>query len=141
VKAFLDTSVLVATFYADHERHKPSIDLFRRFGAKQACCGLHSLAEIYSVLTGMPGKHRVSGDEALLFLGNVREQLTVVALDEADYWDFLSGSAGVGISGGAIYDALLGRCALKANAETLYTWNVADFKRLGHLIARRVKEP
>jgi predicted nucleic acid-binding protein len=141
VKAFLDTSVLVATFYADHERHKPSIDLFRRFGVKQACCGLHGLAETYSVLTGMPGKHRVSGDEALLFLGNVRERLTVVALDETDYWDVLSESAGMGVSGGGIYDALLGRCALKANAENIYTWNVADFKRLGRLFGGRVREP
>ncbi len=30
MKAFLDTSVLVATFYADHEHHRPSIDLFLR---------------------------------------------------------------------------------------------------------------
>lgn len=93
------------------------------------------------MLTGMPGKHRVSGDEALLFLGSIREQLTVVALDETDYWEILTGAAGIGVSGGGIYDALLGRCALKANAENVYTWNVADFKRLGKLIAGRVKEP
>jgi predicted nucleic acid-binding protein len=141
VKAFLDTSVLVATFYADHEHHQPSIDLFRRFGAKQACCGLHSLVETYSVLTGMPGKHRVSGDEALLFLANIRERLTVVTLDEVEYWEVLSTSAGGGISGGGVYDALLGRCAMKAKAESIYTWYAADFKLLGQVIAGRVKEP
>jgi predicted nucleic acid-binding protein len=37
VKAFLDTSVLVATFYADHEHHSSSIDLFLRFGKTDAC--------------------------------------------------------------------------------------------------------
>lgn len=51
MKAFLDTSVLVATFYADHEHHSPSIDLFLRFGKKYACCGAHSLAENSLVLT------------------------------------------------------------------------------------------
>jgi predicted nucleic acid-binding protein len=60
VKAFLDTSVLVATFYADHEHHPPSIDLFLRFVKKDACCGAHSLAEVYATLTGMPGKRRRS---------------------------------------------------------------------------------
>ena len=59
MKAFLDTSVLVATFYADHEHHPPSIDLFVRFGMKNACCGAHSLAEVYAVLTAMSGRRRV----------------------------------------------------------------------------------
>jgi len=30
VKAFLATSVLVATFYGEHERHEPSFALFLR---------------------------------------------------------------------------------------------------------------
>ena len=67
MKAFLDTSVLVATFYADHEHHLPSIDLFVRFKQKDVCCCAHSLMEVYATLTGMPGKRRTSGDEALLF--------------------------------------------------------------------------
>ena len=50
-------------------------------------------------------------------------------------------SAGLGIAGGAIYDAILGHCALKAKAQTLYTWNVKDFLRLGTAIADRTKTP
>jgi predicted nucleic acid-binding protein len=46
VKAFLDTSVLVATFDEEHEHHPPSIDLFLRFGKNDACCGAHSLPEV-----------------------------------------------------------------------------------------------
>ncbi len=82
MKAFLDTSVLVATFYADHEHHSTSIDLFLRFGKKDACCAAHSLAEVYATLTGMPGRRRVSGNEGLLSLGGIRERLMLVALDE-----------------------------------------------------------
>ena len=141
MKAFLDTSVLVATFYADHERHPPSIDLFLRFGKIDACCGAHSLAEVYATLTGMPGRRRVSGNEALLFLGDIRERLTLIALDEQEYFQTLETSAAAGLHGGAIYDALLGQCALKAVAETLYTWNTKDFLRLPAAIAGRVKTP
>jgi predicted nucleic acid-binding protein len=40
-------------------------------------------------------------------------------------------AAQAGIAGGAVYDALIARCALKAKAQTLYTWNVRHFQRLG----------
>jgi len=39
------------------------------------------------------------------------------------------------------YDALIAHCALKARAETLLTWNVRDFTRLGSAIARITKTP
>jgi len=141
VKAFLDTSVLVATFYADHEHHPASIDLFLRFGKKDVCCGAHSLAEVYATLTGMPSRRRVSGDEALLFLGDIRERLTVVALDEQEYFQMAEASATANLAGGAIYDAILAHCALKAKAEVIYTWNTKDFLRLPPAIAGRVKNP
>ena len=141
MKAFLDTSVLVATFYADHEHHPPSIDLFLRFGRRDACCGAHSLAEVYATLTGMPGKRRVCGDEAMLFLGDIRERLTLVALDEEEYFQMAQACAVGGLASGAIYDAILGHCALKAEAKTIYTWNTKDFLRLPSPIAGRVKSP
>jgi predicted nucleic acid-binding protein len=141
VKAFLDTSVLIATFYAHHQFHKPSIDLFLRFKKNEACCGAHSLAEVYSSLTGRTGRERVSGDEAMLFLADVRERLTIVSLDDQEYFKALKASSGLGIAGGAIYDALLGYCAIKAKAQAIYTWNAKDFTRLGPEIAGRVKAP
>jgi predicted nucleic acid-binding protein len=141
LKAFLDTSVLVATFYADHDDHEPSINLFLRYDKTEICCAAHSMAEVFSSLTGMPGKHRVTADEAMLFLGNVRERLTIVTLNEKEYFKAIEASATAGITGGAIYDALLGHCALKADAETIYTWNLKDFKRLGPSIAARVQTP
>ena len=51
------------------------------------------------------------------------------------------GVAALGVTGGGIYDALLGHCALKAKAEIIYTWNVKHFKRLGPEIAGRVTTP
>jgi predicted nucleic acid-binding protein len=142
VKSFLDTSVLVAAFHVEHPHHPPSFDLFVRCKKDDACCGLHSLAEVYGTLTGMRvASRRASGDQALLFIGNIRERFMLVGLDEREYSQTLQDSAAAGITGGAIYDALLGQCALKAHAETLYTWNTKDFLRLPAAIAGRVKTP
>jgi len=141
MRAFLDTSVLIATFYGDHEHHAPSLDLFLRFGKKDACCGAHSLAEVYATLTGMPGNRRVGSDAALLFLSDIRENLTIVSLNETDYFQFLEEAAEAKLAGGVIYDALLGHCALKAKAQNLYTWNPKDFVRLPPQIAGRVRQP
>jgi len=38
-------------------------------------------------------------------------------------------------------DMLIARCAVKAGAATLLTWNVRHFVRLGQDIARLVKTP
>ncbi len=141
MKAFLDTSVLVATFYADHEHHAASIDLFLRFGKANACCAAHSLAEVYATLTGMPGRRRASGSEALLFLGDVRERLALVALDAREYFRVVEAASAADLASGAVYDAILGHCALKAGAETIYTWNTRDFLRLPPAVASRVKSP
>jgi predicted nucleic acid-binding protein len=141
MKAFFDTSVLIAIFYVHHQFHQPSIDLVARFNKHDACCGAHSLAEVYSSLTGRTGRDRVKGAEAMRYLGDLLERLTVVSLDNQDYFKVLEASSRLGISGGAIYDAVLGHCALKAKAQTIYTWNTKDFVRLGSTIAARVKTP
>jgi predicted nucleic acid-binding protein len=84
---------------------------------------------------------RASGDQVLLFIGNVRERLSIVGLEEQEYFEMLEASATAGITGGVIYDAILGHCALKANAATIYTWNTKDFLRLPASISGRVKTP
>jgi len=77
----------------------------------------------------------------MLFLETVRERLTLVGLDDTEYWETISQSSAAGIVGGAIYDALIARCAIQARAEILYTWNLSDFQRLGPEVAKRVKTP
>ena len=141
MKAFFDTSVLIPVFLEDHEHHEASLAAFLAAEKKRACCAAHSLAEVYSALTRMPGKHRLSGDQVLLFLQTIRERLAVIDLDAREYYSAIEEAAAAGIVGGAIYDALLARCALKAEAERIYTWNVKDFERLGAGIAKLVKTP
>ena len=108
---------------------------------KSVCTAAHCLAEVYATLTGMPGKDRASGDEAVLFPGNIRERLAIGALDPEEYCTAIEAMPALGITSGGIYDAIIGRCSLKAGAQTVYTWNVKHFKRLDPEIAARVKTP
>lgn len=139
MKYFFDTSVLVAAFQEDHEHHEPSFAAFLKADPSRACCAGHGLAEVFSALTRMPGKNRVSGDQAMLFLQNVRERLSVVTLTGDEYFAAFTEATSAGIVGGAVYDALLAHSALKSGATTIYTWNVRHFQRLGPEVARRVK--
>ncbi len=75
----------------------------------------------------------------MLFLEEIRERLTLVALDEAEYYKSIERAAGRGIRGGAIYDAILASCALKVKADALYTWNVKHFQQLD--VFDRIRTP
>lgn len=141
MKSFLDTSVLVATFYGEHEHHDASLALFIALTKKSGCTAAHCLAEVYSVLTGMPGKDRVSPDEALLFLADVRARLSVISLSEPDYVMVFDRAAKNGVVGGGISDALLAQSALNARAGVIYTYNVKHFTRLGADVATLVRRP
>jgi len=70
VKSFFDTSVLIPAFLEDHEHHQASFAAFLKADRKHACCAAHSLAEVYSAVTGLPGAHRLSGDQAFLLKPN-----------------------------------------------------------------------
>lgn len=133
--------MLVSVFLEDHEHHLPSLEAFLKADKRKGCCAAHSLAELYATLTRLPGRHRLSGDQVLLFLGNIRERLTTVALDAEEYFAVMEEAATAGIVGGAVYDALLARCALKSGADTIYTWNVKHFQQFGPEVSRRLKTP
>jgi predicted nucleic acid-binding protein len=140
VKSFFDTSVLIPVFMEDHEHHEPSLAAFLDADKKHACCAAHSLAEVYSVLTRLPG-NRLSGEQVLLFLEAIDQRLTLIALDAREYYSAIREAADTGVVGGMLYDALLARCARKAAADVIYTWNVQHFRRLGPEVASRVKTP
>jgi predicted nucleic acid-binding protein len=141
VKAFFDTSALIPVFLGDHPHHEASLSTFLRFNRDNACCGAHSLAELYSAVTRMPAKHRVTGDQAMLFVGDVLERLDTIALTASEYVVALDKWSKAGVLGGTIYDALLASCALKVDAEVIYSWNLRHYRGLGDEVARRVQQP
>src|SRR5215469_4451532 len=139
--AFFDTSVLVPIFYGDHIHHRASMQRFIQFNKSTGCCGAHSLVEVFSTLTRMPGKYRIGPEQAMLFIGSIRERLSVIALDADEYASALEASAALGIAGGAIYDAMLAHCALKSKAEAIYTWNERHYGQCGLDVTRRLRTP
>jgi predicted nucleic acid-binding protein len=57
--------------------------------------------------------------------------LAVQPTNTDEYAETLQTFAALGVAGGAIYDALLAGCALKAKADTLYTWNLRHYGQFG----------
>jgi predicted nucleic acid-binding protein len=137
--SFFDTSVLLPAFLEDHEHHEASLEAFLEVNKRDGSCGAHSLAEVYSSLTRMPSRHRLTGEQAVVILGEIRDRLSVVWLDADEYYEMIREARG--ILGGTIYDALLARCALKAGAKTIYTWNLRHFRQFGPELVRRLRTP
>jgi len=140
LKRFFDSSVLIPVFYADHPQHAISANLFRVAG-KDDFCALRTLGEVYTALTGLPLRPRITGPEGLAIVRQIRERLTLISLSEAEYLSALERASSETIVGAAAYDALIAQCALKVGAEVLLTWNVRDFTRLGPAVARLVNTP
>lgn len=127
MKRFFETSVLVPVFVPGHEHHDRSIAVFS-VAEPTTCSGAaHSLAEVYATVTRLPGKYRMSPEQAILCIEAIEQRLTIVTLSAGDYCSALREAASADIVGGTVYDALLGACAIKAGAEILYTWNVRHF--------------
>jgi predicted nucleic acid-binding protein len=88
----------------------------------------------------LPVRPRITGPEGLAIVSQIRERLTIVSLTEQEYVSTLE-TASPAIVGNTAYDALIARCAIKAGAAVLLTWNVQHFVRLGANVARIVKTP
>lgn len=141
MKAFFDTSVLVAAFRGDHVHHERSLRVFAASTTKDAACSMHTLAELFAVLTALPVKPPISPEHAMLFVDEIRARLTPISLDLQDYYQTLRAAADRGLTGGRIYDALLLRCAKKCNAQTIYTWNLRHFEAIAPDLATRLRMP
>ena len=77
----------------------------------------------------------------MLFIGSIRERLTLVALNGNEYVDALEAAAAHGVVGGSIYDAMLAHCAIKAHADTIYSWNVRHYAQFGPEVTERLRTP
>ena len=141
MRVFLDTSVVVAAFLADHEHHGASLEAFLDLPGEEHFCAAHSLAEVYSTVTRLASHHRVPPDHAALFIHEMRRHLSMVELAGRQYEAAITAAARDGIVGGAVDDALILQCARKIRAETILTWNLRDFRRLSSDLAHLIKTP
>jgi predicted nucleic acid-binding protein len=138
---FFDTSVMVCAAHRADLRHRASLECVSRATSANACCGAHSLAEMYSTLTGRPHPMRVPIAAALTIVEQTRKRMKIVALSDDEYFAVVQESARAGRIGGIVFDALLVACARKAKAESIYTWNARHFRQIAPDLAERILEP
>ena len=141
MKQFFDTSVLVAAFWSGHPQHEKSLKVFADADRTHSACAIHSLAEVYAVMSVLPVRPVLPAEQVLLFVQEVQDRCTLVTLDENEYFDTIRRTAEQGYAGGRIYDALLLRCAAKANPEIIYTWNLKHFLALAPEMSGRIRAP
>ena len=142
MRVFLDTSVFVAAFWIDHAEHVVSAGLVRLATRESSFCAAHTIAEVYSALTRMPIKPPILPNQAIVFIKQIKERFTVVALTEQEYFVTVERLAAARIAGGQIYDALIITAAIQANVDVVYTWNKAHFFRVAPAnFADRIHSP
>src|SRR6266851_5341895 len=122
MKEFFDTSVLVAAFRRDHVHHVPSLKRFAAAEKRHSACGLHSLAEVFSVMTTLPVKPMIPPEQALLFVEEIRNRLTLVSLSAEEYFAAIQSAA-------------------SCKALAVYTWNLKHYQSLAPDLAPRIQTP
>jgi predicted nucleic acid-binding protein len=143
VRTLFDTSVLVAAFEVSHPRHTVCLPWLQQAQTEQiqGLIATHTLAELYSVLTRLPVRPRISPELAQRLISENLERFEVIPLTTEDYQMVLAQMVNLNLTGGGIYDALIAQAAVKAEANTLLTLNPNHFTGLGEDMARLVQVP
>lgn len=115
MKIAADTSVLVASFAAWHEHHELAFAAIDRVDSVIA----HCLLETFSVLTRLPAPHRMTADVVATYLETSFAEHEVLALSGAEQRLLVAKCAAQGLSGGAIYDALIAATCTRRRARLL----------------------
>lgn len=107
-----DTSAAVPLVVRSHTAHS---SVRRHAAGRSAVLTTHSLAETYSVLTRLPGDARLSAADAVRLLEATFGPALHVPAGEASTLPHVL--APLGITGGAVYDALVGLAARAAGVR------------------------
>jgi predicted nucleic acid-binding protein len=102
----LDTSAAIGLVVEDHEAHAATLDAVR--GCRLGLAG-HAWFETYSVLTRLPAGLRRSPADVIRLLAH--DFPASAFLGEAESVDLGGELARLGVTGGVVYDALVGAAA------------------------------
>jgi len=115
-------------------RSHPQHDLIvETLSGRDLCATAHSLAEAYSVLTRLAGDAQVEPSEAVALIDAWFPE--VLTLSEALATNVHRQLAGVGVAGGAVYDALVALAAKEHDAVLV----TRDARALGTYEAIKVE--
>lgn len=141
---FLDTSCLIAALHAQNDKHRACFEILRTVTQKKVVGGIaaHSLAEFFAVVTRLPGQLRVTPDQAeRLIQQSILKNFEIVAADKQDYLKIGGDLARSRLGGGLVYDALILRCAEKADFDEIYTLNPRHFQVIPSAVTDRIRAP
>jgi predicted nucleic acid-binding protein len=114
----VDTSVAIPLVIQTHLAHA---EVVRWWNGREVALAGHALAETYSVLTRLPGDLRLAPVDAARL---VTERFAAPYVLGRDGYERLPEVLSrLGIAGGAVYDALVGRAAVEHSA-TLATRDI-----------------
>lgn len=108
----LDTSVAVPLLVQPHRAH---VAVSRWWNGREVALSGHALAETYSVLTRLPGDLRLTPADAARLMGERFAAPLLLGGETAQRLPEVLG--GLGIAGGAVYDALVALAAVEHGAE------------------------
>ena len=94
---------------------------------------------MYAVMTVLPVRPAIPPEQVLLFVEEIRKRLTVISLDEEEYFAAIGEAAQRGFTSGRVYNALLLRCASEAKAQTIFTRNLKHFRTIAPEVQNRVR--
>ncbi|MFM8894901.1 MAG: type II toxin-antitoxin system VapC family toxin [Actinomycetales bacterium] len=126
----LDTSVAVALLLEDHEAHRTCRDAVR--GQQLGLAG-HALMETMSVLSRLPGAQRRSVGAVFSAIEHSFPNTRFLSAEGTR--TAASDLASLGISGGSVYDALVGAAAREHDCELA----TRDVRAVGVYVAMGVR--
>lgn len=143
MKVAFDTSVLVAGLHRSHPHHGRAV-VWTDAVAESRLSGIvtwHALAELWSVLTRLPGPARPTPDQALQLVRRVRNVFDILPLEPDVYDEALQRCTDRGFVSGVVFDALHLVAAERTGVDALVTFNGADFRRLALPTSPRIVIP
>lgn len=143
MKVLLDTSVLRAALFENHQFHRRAFPWLRRarLGEIDGLVASHTLAEFYAHISGQPRPMLSTVHVLDLITENILPIFEIVSLESDDYQFVLEKLALADIRGGAVYDALIVYAGMKANADQIVSLNQRDFLRVGAAIGANITVP
>jgi predicted nucleic acid-binding protein len=130
VKA-VDSSVVIAAFATWHESHEAALRAVQARPILPVACAI----EAYAVLTRLPAPHRADPQLVRAFLASAFAGPGIGLTEDEDGVALIATLAGLGISGGATYDAVIA-LVCRRNGATLITLDArarSTYERVGVL--------
>ena len=143
MKVLMDTSTLVAAVLPSHAHHATCVGWLE--AAKQTAFELvisvHTIADLYAVLTRMPVRPRITGPIAVQFIANILTAAKPVSLSARHYYEVVDSLSQCGLVGGVVYDGVIVKAAEIEGVDYLLTLNKPDFDRVWPAAAARIISP